>query len=646
MYCNCRPPAPRLSAEQGEQGEQGVGGPVIIVLQRAPMPRAAPPLEERLLPNASTQRVVGAGGQRVCWLGPDCCAVLAGVVFVVLVLVRTVMVLRAEYGMMRVSVQHPHSTIQAVAPALRFLLAVPLLVVANYAERRSAAAASLSALDQRIATREPVLVPPGPCAVPWAGILFLALIDTTASVGLSAATRAPAAADAAFVALSTGWITVPIVIGLSIIVLGRTFTRSQLVAAASAALGVALGVIPQLHRLAASGETAVGHGVGSPAAVASSVSTAVGMVGLPFGFATVYREALVGRPGSQRPAIALVRFVLSLVVWEALFSAILQAAFLPLIYASDPITLATFPAYFVNETRCLIAVSFDQESLPSDAGGTCQGVGLVFVVLAITEAAVRVAAYAMISSSSGGSFSVLSTLLWPATQLVSAWPLALGKAVAAPGWHFCRTGYKDPEYPCLTPLGPFFVSSLAVCVVAVAIWCNITHRWRQHEEAVESGVVSPSSSSSHAVVVTHSDDGGIPEEDATFDEIVHEVVGLHRQGVYILVMLIVLALAVFVGMTVGWVGQVVHALGCLFRAADNRCNQRELAQSCVLALLPLSLLASALLLRWQSNRRGLRRRQEACRAAGAVPVTLHVYGPFPQSASVRAVAVGAHAHSS
>jgi hypothetical protein len=553
---------------------------------------------------------------------------LAGVVFVLLVLVQTVMVMRAEYGMMRVSVQHPHSTIQAVAPVLRFLLGVPPLLVANFAERRSAAAARLSALDQRIATREPVLVPPGPCAVPWAGILFLALIDTTARIGLPAATGAPAAADAAFVALATGWITVPIVIGLSIIVLGRKFRRSQLLAAASAALGVALGVIPQLHRLAASGEAAVGHGVGSPAAVASSVSTAVGMVGLPLGFATVYREALVGRPGPQRPAIALVRFVLSLVVWEAFFSAMLQAAILPLIYASDPVT---FPAYFVNETRCLIAVSFDQESLTSDAGGSCQGVGLVFVVLATTEAAVRVAAYTMIRSSSAGSFSIVSTLLWPATQLVSAWPLALGKAVAAPGWHFCRSGYKAPEYPCLTPLGPFFVSSLAICVVAVAIWCNITQRRRQHAETVEDGLVSPSRSSSHAVVLTHNDAGNIPGEDATFDEIVHEVVGLHREGVYILVMLIVLALTVFVGITVGWVRQVVHALGCLFRASDSRCTQRELVQSCVLALLPLALLASALLLRWQLNRRGARRRQEACRAAGAVSVTLHVYGAFSPS---------------
>jgi hypothetical protein len=106
----------------------------------------------------------------------------------------------------------------------------------------------------------------------------------------------------------------------------------------------------------------------------------------------------------------------------------------------------------------------------------------------------------------------------------------------------------------------------------------------------------------------------------------------HVGGVYILVMLIVLALAVCVGTTVGWVRQVIYALGCLFRASDDRCTQRELVQSCVLALIPFALLGSAVLLRWQSNRRGARRRQEASSAAGAVSVTLHVYGPFPQPA--------------
>ncbi len=399
-------------------------------------------------------------------------------------------------------------------------------------------------------------------------------------------------------------------------------------------------VIPQLRRLAASGEVTGGHGVDSPAAVASSVSTAFGMVGLPLAVATVYREALVDRPGPQSPAIALVRFVLSLVAWEALFSVILQAGILPLIYAGDPVTLATFPEYFVNGTRCLVAVSLEEDSLPSDAGGTCRGIGLVFVVLATTEAAVRVAAYTMIRSSSAGSFSIVSTLLWPAMQLVSTWPLALGRAVTAPGWHFCGSGDKAPEYPCLTPLGPFYVSSLAVCVVAVTIWCHSARQLSQHAEIMEGGVFSRSSSSSHAAALTHDDDEDMSEEDATFDDIVLEVVGLHRQGVYILVMLILLALAVCIGITVGWIRQVIHALSCLFRASDDRCTQRELLESCVLAVLPLALLGSALLLRWQLNRRGARRRQEACSAAGAVSVTLHVYGPFAQFASC-AVALGA-----
>jgi hypothetical protein len=205
------------------------------------MPRAPPPLEERLLPTTSTQRTAAAGGRRACRLGTDGCAVLAGVVFVALVVVRTVAGQRAEYGMRRVNVRHPHRTIQVVAPVLRFLLAAPLLVAANLAERRSVAAAGLSALDQRIATREPVFLPPGPRAVPWVGILFLALIDTTATVGLSAVTGAPATADAAFVALATGWIVVPIVIGLSVLVLGRTCRRGHIVAVAIAAVGVALG---------------------------------------------------------------------------------------------------------------------------------------------------------------------------------------------------------------------------------------------------------------------------------------------------------------------------------------------------------------------------------------------------------------------
>ena len=71
-------------------------------------------------------------------------------------MVRMVALQRAEYGMLRVSVRHPHSTIQVVAPVLRFLLAVPLLVVANFAEWRRSAADGLSALDQRIATRAPM----------------------------------------------------------------------------------------------------------------------------------------------------------------------------------------------------------------------------------------------------------------------------------------------------------------------------------------------------------------------------------------------------------------------------------------------------------------------------------------------------------
>lgn len=198
-------------------------------------------MEERLLPGGSTQRATRPGRGGLCGSKMDGHApVLASLVFVLLAVVRSAAVVRTEYGM-GMSVRHPHSTIQVAAPVLRFLITAPLLAVANFVERRAIAAASLAALNQRITSREPVFVPPGPCAVPWVGIFFLALVDTNATVGLSVATRASAAADAAFSAFSTGCITVPITIGLSRLVLGRTFRRSQLAAAALSAGGIALG---------------------------------------------------------------------------------------------------------------------------------------------------------------------------------------------------------------------------------------------------------------------------------------------------------------------------------------------------------------------------------------------------------------------
>ena len=386
-------------------------------------------------------------------------------------------------------------------------------------------------------------------------------------------------------------------------------------------------VIPQLHYLATNSDaTGGGHAIGSPSAVASSVFTAVGLVGLPLAIATVYTEALLARPGPQRPVVALVRFGLSLVVWEALFSAILHALMLPVVYSSEHVTLATLPAYVANSTRCLMAVSPDQESLPSDEGSPCRGIGLVFAALATTEAASRLAAYAMIRSSSAGSFVVVSTLLWPAVQLISAWPFAMGRAVASPGWHFCGHDAETPDYPCIIPLGPFDVASLGVCAVAVAIWCKSAPRQgRQQDEHAAGGVFSRTSSEAR------NDDSDMSDEDATFDDVALEVVGLHRQGVYILVMLIVLVLAVCVGTVVAWVGLVTRAIGCLFRESHSRCSQTELLESCVLALLPIALVGSVVLLRWQLKRRGARRRQEACNAAGAVTATLHVYGVFPQS---------------
>jgi hypothetical protein len=72
-------------------------------------------------------------------------------------------------------------------------------------------------------------------------ILALAILETSATYGLAAVTGASATADMAFAALAASWITVPVVIGLSMLLLRRFYRRSHAAAAALAAIGVAIG---------------------------------------------------------------------------------------------------------------------------------------------------------------------------------------------------------------------------------------------------------------------------------------------------------------------------------------------------------------------------------------------------------------------
>eukprot|EP01046_Picozoa_sp_COSAG06_P047200 COSAG06_NODE_6820_length_2761_cov_7.874530_4_plen_147_part_00 len=107
--------------------------------------------------------------------------------------------------------------------------------------------------------------------------------------------------------------------------------------------------------------------------------------------------------------------------------------------------------------------------------------------------------------------------------------------------------------------------------------------------------------------------------------------GLHRSGVYTLVVLIVLLVVSAVSLIVAWVEQVIHAIHCLLLRSSSdeadRCSRREMFVYSGLALLPLVLVGGAVLLRWQMQRRGVQRRREACAAPGAMQATLHVYGP-------------------
>jgi hypothetical protein len=644
------------------------------------MPRA-PDLEEPLY--GSPRRTASAssaqlapGARRPCLVLPGGGATIAAIVFLCSEAVRLVAVRRADYGMQAHGIPHAHGIIQLASPVLRWLLLAPLLLLCSTLERRDAAAARVAALEQRIATNNVVSVPTAPCAVPWVAILALAILETSATYGLAAVTGASATADMAFAALAASWITVPVVIGLSMLLLRRFYRRSHAAAAALAAIGVAIGgacatstapffcvaplppltaalcagvpaVVPQLHRLASSADG------GSPSAVASSVSTAVGMVGPALALAAVYKEALLARPA--RPAaslvvpgspptqpnatLALMRFGLSLAVWEAFFAALLQAAMAPLVNSSEHVTLAELPAHVVNGTRCLMAVSSSQEESLEPPDSNCSGVGLVFAVFAVAEAGSRVAGYALIRSSSGGTFALVSTLLWPTMQLLSAWHLALGQAAVSPAWRYCEHGVD--ERACVTPLGPFDVASLTVCVAAVGLWCDSTRRMQGQVRRDDSGAATSSSSSSSSTAgaaaaaasyIEEGDDGaGAQEDDPSIDEIILEIVGLHRSGVYTLVVLIVLLVVSAVSLIVAWVEQVIHAIHCLLLRSSSdevdRCSRREMFVYSGLALLPLVLVGGAVLLRWQMQRRGVQRRREACAAPGAMQATLHVYGP-------------------
>ena len=380
------------------------------------MPRAPGSLEERLTPNQQGLQSSSAPPSAPARRGAPL-AVAAGLLFLVLDAVRLLARRRQDHALTHIA-PHPASVAQLSAPLVRLLLLAPLLAACSCAKREARDGA-----------------PPAPVRVPYVAILCLAALETAATYGFAATTDSHAPADAVFTAVVLGWISLPLTLALSRRVLQRGYQRGPFgghyAAAAAAAVGVAVGVALQLHALAGGGAANPGEGVGSAAAVASSVTTAVGMAGLPLGLSWVWKEAVLERtcpstaatrssllsPATAAPEpasrAAAARSVLSLAVWEALFTLLLQGALLPIVYSSEHGTLRSLPDHVANGTRCLLETVDRMHDDRTQQPDPCDGAGAVFLLLAVAEAGSRLAGLALIRVGSAGSFAMVSTLTWP-----------------------------------------------------------------------------------------------------------------------------------------------------------------------------------------------------------------------------------------
>ena len=595
-------------------------------------------LEAPLLPAQRPPALASGSARRKLWFAPPRAAV-AALAFVLLEAASLLMVRRLDYRMQqhgREALAQAHTIVMLASPALRLLILGPPLVICSFLERRDASAGRLAALEQRIATNIVVSVPSEPVAVPVVAILVIAGMEVLATYGLAVATGAEPSADAVFAAAARGWVSMPIVLGLSVLFLSQPCQRGHLAAAAVAAVGVAVGVVPQMHSLASStgrsatADTAAANGgVGSASLVGGSVSTAVGMVGVPFAFAVVLKQALLSRPCSSsaetdlaaanlvvpdapkpwtNQKLALSRFALSLAAWEALFMVLMQAAVLPVVYGMDHAgALSELPGHLANSTRCLLSASASNDDAhDGSSSSSCHGVGLIFVAFALTEAGSRLAGYALIRCTSASAFTMVSMLVWPSVQLLSAWHLALGDATVKQRWR-CDSDLEGAA--CVLPFGPFDVTSVALCAAALVGWCATSREQAQYAATAAAAAARST--------------GGDEEDEMGFDEVVFEVVGLHRKGMYCLAVMLIGIVALVIGLISGWIGQIVALGWCLL--PSDRCIEREIILACVGVFLPLLLLSSAILLRWQTKRWGEQRRRVACASPGAIRATLHVY---------------------
>ena len=505
------------------------------------MPRAPGSLEERLTPNQQGLQSSSAPTSAPARRGVPLAAA-AGLLFLVLDAVRLLARRRQDHALAHIA-PHPASVAQLSAPLVRLLLLAPLLAACSCARKREARDGG---------------APPAPARVPYVAILCLAALETAATYGFAATTDSHAPADAVFTAVALGWISLPLTLLLSRRVLQRGYQPrpfgGHYAAAAAAAVGVAVGVALQLHALAGGDAANPGEGVGSAAAVASSVSTAVGMAGFPLGLSWVWKEAVLERtcpstaatrssllsPAAAVPEpasrAAVARSVLSLAVWEALFMLLLQGALLPIVYSSEHGTLRSLPDHVANGTRCLLETVDHMHDDRTQRPDPCDGAGAVFLLLAVAEAGSRLAGLALIRVGSAGSFAMVSTLTWPMGQLLSTWHAALGDATVAPSWHCDHATTPG----CILPFGPLDVASLAICAAALGLWCVSSNRQAQQDAAARdaAAVSAPTAGS---------------DDEPEWEAVVEEVVGLRREGVWCLAVLLVGLVILGVGLFLAWV---------------------------------------------------------------------------------------------
>ena len=163
-------------------------------------------------------------------------------------------------------------------------------------------------------------------------------------------------------------------------------------------------------------------------------------------------------------------------------------------------------------------------------------------------------------------------------QLLSTWHAALGDATVAPSWHCDHATTPG----CILPFGPLDVASLAVCAAALGLWCVSSNRQAQQDAAARdaAAVSAPTARS---------------EDEPEWEAVVEEVVGLRREGVWCLAVLLVCLVILGVGLFLAWVTVltvrrihicltpracdrltsfcgVQRAVGCLFRSRDWRAS--------------------------------------------------------------------------